>query len=487
VVDLASEDVPSVHGATAEEQFGYCFAGGDLDGDGRAELVVGAPGFADTSGAQHAGAVFVFGADALDALSGEAQATDLADWMITGTVDGGRFGSAVATGDFDGDGVDDLAVGAPAAGDEASTTRGEVSIYFGGSAGSRTMSAGPEVVLTGAVPGARLGTSMLAADINGDAVAELLLSAPGGGAATRPRSGAVYVLEGTALRAARGLAPASEVATAVITGENADDALAGLAVADTDGDGLRELVLGACLADGRGESLPDAGRIHVVPVPGELERLSEPLSEAALWAATGSVERGFLGRSISAGDLNYDGTDDLLVSTYGSRAGGDKLEATGEAFILFGGRNLESGAQASVLDDPEVPRFRGASRSDMFGLPVLLADLNSDGSADAIIAARQADGPDEKRRSCGEVYVYWGNLRSVMAAKAASLELADVTIVGGDEEDGIGCALLAVQLSPDGAVSLLIGAPNAPAVTDDGTPIPRSGKLILLPGELLLR
>ena len=70
-IDLASEDVPSIHGAAAEEQFGYCFTTGDLDGDGQAELVVGAPGLADSSGAQHAGAVFIFRDDVLDALSGE--------------------------------------------------------------------------------------------------------------------------------------------------------------------------------------------------------------------------------------------------------------------------------------------------------------------------------------------------------------------------------------------------------------------------------
>jgi len=487
VVDLALADVPSIHGAAAEEQFGYCFTTGDLDGDGRAELVVGVPGLADSSGSQHAGAVFIFRAADLDTVSGSVPATELAEWVIPGSVDRGRFGSAVAAGDFDGDGIGDLAVGAPAAGEGAVITRGEVYIYFGGADDRWAASTGPEVVLAGEIPGARLGTSMLASDISGDAGAELLLSAPGDGTASKLKSGAVYVLTGEALRQAHGQVLASEIAAAVITGENADDALAGLAVADTDGDGAPELVLGACLADGPGDELPDAGRIYVVPVPVELAGLSGPVQGSALRTVTGSVERGFLGRSMSAGDLDYDETDDLLVSAYGSKAGGDKLEATGEAFILFGGRDPESGAMNVVLDDPEVPRFRGESRSDMFGLPVYLADLNGDGSADMVAAARHADGPDGKRRTCGEVYVYWGSLRSVMAAKGGRARLADITIIGGAEEDGIGTALLAAQLSSDGPPSLLVGAPNAPSTADEGTPVPRSGKLILLPGELLTR
>ena len=73
-VDLASEGAPSIHGTSAEEQFGYCTAVGDLDGDGLAELVVGAPGLEDSAGTAHAGAVFVFRVSTLGALSGDAAA-----------------------------------------------------------------------------------------------------------------------------------------------------------------------------------------------------------------------------------------------------------------------------------------------------------------------------------------------------------------------------------------------------------------------------
>jgi hypothetical protein len=432
VIDLASEGAPSIHGTYAEEQFGYCTAVGDLDGDGGAELLVGAPGLADSTGTAHTGAVFAFRISTLDTLSAEVRAATVAEWTIAGSGARGRFGSAVTIADLDGDGFDDLAVSAPVAGDESGIARGEVSVYFGGPGGSSSHgpNAAPDVVLTGSLPGARLGFSMLARDIDGDGSAELLISEPGGGGTKGARPGVIYVVRGEALRSLYGTATVSDVAAASVSGENAGDALAGLAVGDTDGDGVLELVLGAPQADGPGAKLPDVGKLYVVPV-----------HEVLL------TERGFFSRSLSVGDINFDGVDDVLVSAYASRAHRKKLEATGEVFVLFGGRSgegdeLESVASwPSTLDDPSVPRFHGRSRSDLFGIPVLLADLNGDRSVDIIAAP----------------------------------------------EDAIGGSLLVVEISEGEPPALLIGAPNAPGDGEDGATIPRRGKLILLPGRSLLR
>ena len=330
---------------------------------------------------------------------------------------------------------------------------------------------------------------MLASDLDDDGAAELLLSEPQGGGTAGARPGAIHVMSGSVLRSASGAAVVSEVALSSIVGENAGDALSGMAVTDTDGDGALELVLGAYQADGPGMKLPDVGKLYIVTVREVLEQRSLSLPTVGTRTVLGLTERGFLGRSLAAGDIDSDGIGDLLVPAYASRVQGKKLEATGEAFVLFGDSENadEAGADVRTLDDPTVSRFRGGSRSDLFGFTVLLVDLNGDRSDDIIMASQHADGPDGKRTACGEVYVYWGSLRSVVAAKAGSSELADVTIVGQSAKDSIGAALLVVEMSEDRRPGFLIGASDASGTEDDGAITPRRGRLILVPGELLLR
>ena len=494
VVDLASESVPAVHGTYEEEQFGYCLAAGDFDADGDIDIVVGAPGLTDSVAGAHVGGIYVFRLSALDTLSADVPAATLAEWTIAGSGYRGRFGSAVTVADLDGDGFDDLAVGAPGAGLGGAVARGEVSVYFGGPGGSLSLGPGAaaEIVLEGTCPGARLGWSMLASDLDDDGAAELLLSEPRGGGTAGARPGAIHVMSGNALRSVSGAAVVSDVAVSSIVGESAGDALSGMAVTDTDGDGALDLVLGAYHADGPGTKLPDVGKLYIVTVREVLEQRSLSLPTVGARTVLGLTERGFLGRSLATGDIDSDGIGDLLVSAYASRAQGKKLEATGEAFVLFGDPVLatpedagEVSANTRTLDDPAVSRFRGGSKSDLFGFTVLLADLNGDRSDDVVMASQYADGPDGKRTACGEIYVYWGSLRSVVAAKVGSSELADVTIVGQSAGDSIGAALLTVETSEDRRPGLLIGASDASGTEDDGAVTLRRGKLILLPGELL--
>jgi len=120
---------------------------------------------------------------------------------------------------------------------------------------------------------------------------------------------------------------------------------------------------------------------------------------------------------------------------------------------------------------------------DLFGLPAIAADLNGDRNADIVFAAQFADSPDGARRRCGEVYVYWGSLRSVMDAKSGEAELADVTIVGGAEMESIGGALLAARLSGGRTPDLVIGAPEGRGGAEAES---NTGRLYVVPRARLL-
>ncbi|MCB9730985.1 MAG: FG-GAP repeat protein [Deltaproteobacteria bacterium] len=158
----------------------------DLDGDGLADLALGAP-YQDVAGRDAAGSVFLL-------LSGvehpDGDVSAVSDLTLSGSTANSWFGAAIATGDLSGDGLAELAVGAPG----RDGTRGWVSVFEGsalqsGSARPRTRLEGPE-------GRARLGASLLIADADGDGLADLLAGAPREGELSF-EAGAVYRFAGT--------------------------------------------------------------------------------------------------------------------------------------------------------------------------------------------------------------------------------------------------------------------------------------------------
>jgi hypothetical protein len=272
-------------------------AAGDLDGDGRPELVLGGP--------RSAGVAGLDGGDvwAWEASAGTERRTDAVAWQRAGASAGGGFGTAVLAMDLDGDSQDDLLVGAPGRASGA----GEVFLFWGplGSFGSdagadagvaggaagdglgtllaagaldgragldlvsanpawdgrgtvelRALSGGARVArVDGASAGARVGAALCVEDVDGDGVDDLALGAPGGAGGR----GRVAVLRGPIAGSTT-----EEDAAYLAFGEQTGAALgAALAcVGDTDGDGLPELVAGA----------PDTGDgVAYLLVPGSTE------------------------------------------------------------------------------------------------------------------------------------------------------------------------------------------------------------------------
>jgi hypothetical protein len=483
VIDLAEVGAPVLNGDAEEGQFGYSVALGDVDGDGDRELIVGAPGREDTSSAMHVGAVYLFRAARLETLSLPAAASGAADLVLEGAWPRGRFGSSLAVADFDGDGEDDLAAGAPAAGDGADLSTGLVAVYLRLAeafvAGERRVE--PDLVILGAWSGGRFGSAVSAGDVDGDGINDLVVAAPRAGAPGGRGPGTVYVFDGALLGATRGEVSADEMSAASVTGEKPGDLLAGISVADTDGDGDGELLLGAYGADGEGPELVDAGRLYAIPATPLLERKNLLLPDGAAVTVDGLTTRAYFGRAISSGDVDYDGIDDVLVSAYASRLEQPKIEASGEAFVLFGSSD---GLTAPLLEG-DTPNFTSGDRWDLFGLPVLLEDLNGDAASDLLMAAQFADGPESDREDCGKIYIFWGSLRSVVAAKAGSPELADVTLVGISGGDRLGGSLVASDFIGGRSPDIVVGAPDSAGAS--GNASPGYGRVVIVPGELVAR
>lgn len=411
-----------LRGANVGERFGAAIASpGDVDGDGRAELVVGAPAFGVTSFVP--GRVYLVrlpvGANAL------TTAGNYADTTLASLVPAELGAAVAALGDVNGDGVPDVAVGAP--GSAVMGTSGSGAIVVLGVSGSgfsrvRQLSVAPGVV--------RMGRWLSAAgDVNGDGFADLLVGHAG---YTDPMTQQVVQTAIAFLGDTEGMraAPVFLPAPAGVAAQEFGWSAAGLG--DLDKDGFADVVV----------SDP---RALVTPTP------SGPTFESGnLYVAVGG-SRGpgtnFSSRAVGqpgalggVGDVNGDGLDDYAIG-YPAADG-----SSGSVVVVLGARSAFGNLNALTLAAP-VPGAR-------FGASVAGAgDVNGDGFGDLIVGAPQLNDP---ALGVGGAFVYYGATGSPDASKAFPL-------VGAEANGFFGTSVASAgDFNGDGFDDVVVGAPGAP-------------------------
>lgn len=369
----------AIDGEAPEVRAGEALAaGGDVDGDGRADLLVGAPQTNLGNGpmGDNVGRAFViFGSDRTQPLDLAELVARGAGQSFTGEKMGDAAGAALArVGDVDGDGRSDFLIGAPLAGD-GETRPGRSYLVLGrAGAGSwrldQRLAQGTAFVLDGEAQDDRSGSALAGlGDIDGDGVPELAIAAPSfdGDGIDRGR---VYVVRGSVALASRSLASiAAGEGGFAIDGE-ADLDAAGAAVAgvgDVDGDGRDDFAIAAPGHD-------DArGRIYVV-------------TDASSFA---DGDGGFVidgeqpGDSIAAvaraGDLDGDGLDDVLVGAFRAGEGG-------RAYVVWGGA-IDRVALGDVADGEGGFAIAGAA-GELTGRAIAGGDdLDGDGVAELVLGS----------------------------------------------------------------------------------------------------
>ena len=354
----------TAEGDQYECSFGISVAtAGDVDGDGYTDIIVGSSGY-ETTGTDR-GRLWLFKGSA----SGLAAT---AAWTYDADQDQARCGTKVApAGDVDGDGFADFAMGCPFY-DNLTNEEGRVDLFYGSAGGPGAV---PDWTVTGSQQNEFVGYTLgPAGDTNGDGLGDLIIGGEG--------------YDNWKGRASVYLGSTSGIADAAGWSAEADQDIADLGwslatAGDVNGDGFADVVVGARRYDG---SAADSGRALVY------HGSATGLATAPAWTVDGAAAEYQLGFSVgTAGDVNGDGFADVVVGIPYQTNG----EATEGIAAVFPG---SSGGLSTTPSWFAEPNQAGAH----FGMSVGTAgDVNGDGFADVIIGA-----PDYEATDGGEGRVY---------------------------------------------------------------------------------
>lgn len=407
--------------ATATERgFGASVAGaGDLNGDGYDDIVAGAADYMDDTGLV---SVFYGSASGIS-----ATVASEADVILVGEETDSGFGVSVArAGDVNGDGYDDLIVGA----DLYDTTVGRAYVFYGSASGVSALSAADADVTLEGSRGSSFGYSVArAGDLNADGYDDLVV----GGYSTD--KGTVYVFHGSASGITA--AGASE-ADATLTGEARSDDF-GYAVAsagDVNGDGYDDLVVAA----ERYAWYTVGGRAYVFL--GSASGITAASATDAHATLTGFVDQDYLHGSVaSAGDLDGDGYDEIVFGACASAR-------VGKTYVFRGSASGITATKASGAD----PTIAGVGEDNFFGCSVASAgDVNSDGFADLVVG--------DPYYYANGAYLFLGSTDGVTVKSASD---ADTALVSGTDAADIDTFDWAGDLNGDGYDDLVVGSPGYP-------------------------
>ena len=400
-----------IQGDSAGDWAGWSVSSaGDVNGDGFDDLIVGAL-FGDDGGVYAGEAYVLYGGTGLN---GEGRADiDLTDltrdqgFIIQGDPAGVVAGFSVSSaGDVNGDGFDDLIVGAPFGyGGKAYVLYGGTGLNGEGLADIdlENLTRDQGFIIQG--DGDQAGWSVSSAgDVNGDGFEDLIVGARFGvDVGVSSPVGAAYVIYGGTGLATLDLSDLTADQGFIIQGDAADDN-AGFSVSsagDVNGDGFDDLIVGAPYGDDGGGAAGEAYVIYGGTGLADIDLTNLTITQGFI--IQGDAEGDRAGWSVSsAGDVNGDGFDDLIV---GAPLGDDGGDRAGEAYVIYGGTGL---ADVDLTDLTRAQGFiiQGDAAGDWAGRSVSSAgDVNGDGFDDLIVGAPFSD---DGGGAAGEAYVIYG-------------------------------------------------------------------------------
>jgi hypothetical protein len=363
-----------INTAEDDDQFGSRLAVGDFDGDGYMDLAVGVQ-YEDNAAVHDTGAVnILYGTAAgLTALNNEVFFQGSAGILDDFEADD-CFGFALAVGDFDGDGYDDLAVGAPYEDIGSAIDAGAVNVLYGSATGLGGDNAFWHQDVTDVAGAAEsddsFGYALTAADFDGDGYSDLAVGVPYEDIGSVGDAGGVNILFGSTLGliASRNQFWSQDDSGVSDTAEANDGFGRALTAADFDGDGYADLAVGVPYEDTGGNL--DSGAVNVIYGSGN--GLTDVGDQEWWQDATGisdiSEASDLFGRALAAGDFDGDGFDDLAVGVPYEDIGSPVIDGAGMVHVLYGtASGLVGGGMDQTWDQDTGTVAGGAEDGDNFG------------------------------------------------------------------------------------------------------------------------
>jgi hypothetical protein len=407
----------SITGGASGDKFGQAMTTGDVNADGRTDLIVGAREY-NPGGAANTGRVYIFYGD------GQIpSAANSADVVIVGAATGNYFGSAMTTGDFNADGKVDLAVGANGT---YSSIGGRVYIFYNDGSISTT-AANADVIFTDEGT-SNFGWVLVAGDYNADGKTDIVTSAMSYGS----NNGRVYVFYddgtnnfGTATCSGTPAICLAANADAIISINTGGYFLgSSFASGDFNADGKVDLAFGAYGGNG------NTGYVYIF----YNGSISTKWDYEANVTITGETSNNYFGIRLTSGDFNADGKTDLAVGAYGYSSN------TGRTYIFYNDGSIPTTAATADIS------ITGEASSN-FGISLSAGDFNADGRTDLAV------GGDGIATNTGKSYIFY-NDGSIPTTAAT----ADIIITGETTSNYFGNALTAGDMNGDGRVDLVVGA-----------------------------
>jgi hypothetical protein len=421
---------------------------GDVNGDGYDDVIVGFAGY--DAGQSNEGAAFVF----LGSPSGipDGNPSTASAWLESDQV-GAGLGAVAGAGDVNGDGYDDVIVGAGGY-NAGEAVEGAAFVFLGGPMGIANGSPATAAArLESDQVNAGLGPVAGAGDVNGDGYDDVIVGATGYDAGQAEEGAAFVFLGGPA-----GIADGNPATAAARLESDQGSGIVqfGATVAaagDVNGDGYDDVIVGASYYDA---GQPNEGAAFLfLGGPAGIADGSPATAAARIESNQASAH---LGQAAGAGDVNGDGYGDVIVGAINYDAG---QSDEGAAFVFLGGpAGLPDGDPTTAATRIEVD-VTAAQLENVAGA----GDVNGDGYDDVVVGASRYSAPQQLE---GSAFVFLGGPSGIADHGGTGIAPTIVSDQGGEARLGASVSG-AGDVNGDGFADLVVGAPRYDAgQTDEG-------------------